>query len=447
MDGRRWLTSLLMLALLLGACAAPAEKAATAEPTGTAAAGASPPIGPVYATPSAALEATASPSPLPVALSPSSSPSPVPTAGASATSPPTGPTLPAPGPDGWIGPLRVSTRDYEGLSLVVDTRGVAHAAAELNDGIFYLTNASGSWTRERLSTPPAGGSDREPSLAYDPDEGYLAVAFTRYSRYRCEELGCFPSDSIGIHVATNYGKGWNAPFQVTTGNDYLPALVTGVGQLHLAYERSTPSTTVVRHATDSGLGPEWFDARVAEGGGPGLAVGSDGRPRVVFSDEEIFYALGGSTDGVPWDVQPVAGLQGWPELLLDSADRPHVIYTSWDDPWSIMHTSLGSGGWSTPDLVVSDEIAGDVAIDDEDGLHLVYDVIDAAEPDLGLYYATNRSGTWATRQVDNSTRAVADGPVAASAIALDAAGRVHILFMVPYDEGRIGLYYAVGPTD
>jgi hypothetical protein len=416
----------VVLSVFITACAAPAA------PSPTPSAGATPsPAHSAPLTPSTTPPPGATPPP-----TPSAEPTVIPTA-----SPNTEPT-----PTGWIGPERISTRAYEQLSLVIDNDGIAHAAAELNDGIFYLTNASGSWTRERVSTPVAGGSDRNPSMTYDADEDYLALSFTRYGLYECYELGCYPANSLGIYVVTNYSGTWSAPFAVTGSDTDYHQLRAGRGQLHLAYEALGGESSFVHHATDSSPGPTWVDVRLAEGHSPSLQVGRDGLPRIAFNDDGVFFATASSTDG-PFSVERVPAIVGWPELLLGEDDVAHIVFTSWEDPWSIMYTTSTGSGWSEPELIALDEIAGAAAVDGSGALHLIYDVYDTAdESDEGLWYATNRAGSFEHRQLDQSTRVVPDGAGATSAIAVDRAGRAHFLFTVPFDDSRAGLYYAIGPS-
>jgi hypothetical protein len=415
-----------VLCVFIAACATP-----VAPPT-TPSAGATPSPGRTAAlTPSASL---------------SPSPTPPPTPSAEPTVSPTANPSVEPTPTGWIGPERISTRAYEELSLVIDNDGIAHAAAELNDGIFYLTNASGSWTRERISTPVTGGSDRNPSMTYDADEDYLAISFTRYGRYECYELGCYPANSLGIYVVTNYSGTSSEPFAVTGPDTDYHELRAGRGQLHLTYEALGGEASFIHHATDSGPGPTWVDVRLTEGHSPSLQVGRDGLPRIAFNDDGVFFATAASTDG-PFSVERVPAIVGWPELLLGEDDVPHIVFTSWEDPWSIMHTIWTGSGWGEPELIALDEIAGAAAVDGRGALHLIYDVYDTAdELDEGLWYATNRAGAFEHRQLDQSTRVVPDGAGATSALAVDRAGRAHFLFTVPFDDRRAGLYYAIGPS-
>jgi hypothetical protein len=425
---RRRSGTLIAILLAISACAAPIDQPTPGPTT-------------VFPAPGTMPAATDIPSPsaAPVTPGPTSDATAEPTAGPTAA-----PTASAPPLDVWVGPDRVGTRRYDELSLVIDSDGIAHAAAELNDAIFYLTNASGSWTRERITTPLAGGSDREPSIAYDVLDDFVSIAFTRYSTYDCFELGCFPADSTGIFVLSKYGSEWSQPVGVAGTNAVRPVLRAGNGSIHIAYELVGRRNTWVHHATPADPGPSWNDTRLGVGSSPSLQVGSDGLPRIVFIDDDVFYAVAQSQTG-PFDIEQVAGIQGWPELLLGRADQPHIVYTGWDEPWSILHTAWNGSSWTAPDLIAHDELADEASIDAADAIHVLFNAIDSGdEDDDGLWYTSNRGGSYQARQIDQSTRAAIDGPVAASALAIDRFNRPHILYVVPFGN-RAGLYYAIGP--
>ena len=429
-SNRRWSGTLAALLLLAVACAAPADQSTP---------------GPTEASPSAPTTAgaTAAPPTTPTAApqtaGPTADPSVEPTSGSTSA-----PTRTAPPLDVWVGPERVGTRSYDALSLIIDGDGLAHAAAELNDGIFYLTNASGSWTRERLTTPPEGGSDREPSIALDPVDGYLAIAFTRYGRYDCFELGCFPADSMGIYVIHNLPGEWSELIEAVSGSAVRPDLRIGGGE-HLAYELIGTDDSWVHHATAGQPGPTWIDTRLGVGSSPSLQLGSDGLPRIAYVDDGVQYATTVSPDG-PFSIEQVPGIDGSPDLLLDSADVPHLVYSSFDDPTAILHSERAGESWTAPDLIVADRFASQSAIDGNGTFHVIYDAYDSAdEDDDGLWYATNRQGSYALHQIDRSIRAFVDGPGAASALAVDRFNRPHFLYVVIYPDDRVGLYYAIGP--
>ena len=75
-------------------------------------------------------------------------------------------SVPVSAASGWTTPQRVWDAAYDQASMVVDGNGAVPIAAIGPNGIWYLTNESGRWTRARLT-----GADalvRAPRIARDP---------------------------------------------------------------------------------------------------------------------------------------------------------------------------------------------------------------------------------------------------------------------------------------
>ena len=75
----------------------------------------------------------------------------------------------------WTGPNLIAQGVFRETDIAIDASGFVHIAAAGagadNRGIWYITDASGNWTKERISTPPAVAGyegleyDGEPSIA------------------------------------------------------------------------------------------------------------------------------------------------------------------------------------------------------------------------------------------------------------------------------------------
>jgi hypothetical protein len=338
----------------------------------------------------------------------------------------------------------ISTRAYSELSLVVDSAGIAHAAAVLGDGIFYLTNESGSWTRERLTTAPAGdrfsrGHDGEPSIALDSD-GALWIAFTRS---QCHE--CAPNPSDGIFLLDNRGGRWSEPTEVAGYQNHGPSLVVRDGRVHLAYQhggvpglRSYP----VLYATDRD--GEWTVERVARNGSsPDLEIGPDGMAHIIFSgDDDWLYAVSDGEDR-SFAVEPIGGASDVQSarMALDSSAQPHVAWTEWGPPSDSDVNASGirlaqrrGGAWTAPE-VIPDLRLSDLALSPDGAVHLLG--VDAEER---LVHATNASGALETNGP------FSDGEAWASALAVDEDGRPHLLFVVGHPALGSELWYGIGPA-
>lgn len=382
---------------------------------------------------------------------PAGTPSPQPTASpvASPVPSPTRPAAPTEGRD----PERISAATFDDIALAVDRDGHAHAlASRANDGLYYLTDASGSWIAEGIARPPAGGADQELEIAVDED-GTVHVVFARWSAWHPCTFECPPDPSVfdGLyHLSGTAAGGWSEarrlPFEVPPeeGIDGLDVAVVG-GQIHLTLRRWSDGPDVVTYATNAN--GEWrFEQAIEDGWGARVAVSSDGSPVIAYTyGHEAGYGIGYaeraaagsfSSQRVP---ATEAGL--WPHLALDRQDRPHIVYGH-DDGRSY-YTYLDAAGWSLP-MPVTRHIVAAAALDSRAGLHLIYDIGDGDARE-GLWYATNRSGDLEAVQVDRRVRWVEDGPLAPSALAVDDAGRGHILYGVLYAEQGNGLWYAIVP--
>lgn len=125
------------------------------------------------------------------------------------------------------------TEYYDFARLAVDSEGHAHVAAVNVRGIFYLTNATGPWTTELVSTPIDGGYDGGPSIIVN-EEGSATIAFARYSALRCT-LRCGPVGSQGIFMVTNETGRWSDAVAIVEGGGQEPSLQAVGGRLQLAY--------------------------------------------------------------------------------------------------------------------------------------------------------------------------------------------------------------------
>jgi hypothetical protein len=342
-------------------------------------------------------------------------------------------------PEGWTGPLFVSERNYWEPTLVIDADGNVHAAALLNDGIFYLTNSSGSWTRERLSRAPAQGHDREPSIALDSD-GSLWVAFTRYRRTECQ-ISCYPADSDGIYYVSGRAGDWSDPVRIGNGGNEVGSLQVDGGTIHLASVRWVdPLGFSVFYTTNSS--GDWTEERLRDkGNGAQLRLGSDGLARIAFSDgPALYYATAQAATGSFTLEQAPDGFFAF--LALDNADEPHIVAHVGEEEVRYMHRS--GDAWTEPEPVALGGMASGIAVDDQRVAHIIsrYNV---GGP--GVRYATNASGGIESTQLYASTADVSDVGSSPSAIGLDGAGRPHVLFMVFHEYQGVGLWYAVGPPD
>jgi hypothetical protein len=374
---------------------------------------------------------------------------------------PTARPSPTPGADGWIGPERISTRFYDELSLVIDDQGIAHAVALLNDSIFYLTNQSGSWTRERISRAPSGGIDRQPSIAVDGD-GSLHVAFERWRIWEpcidvCVRPERFRND--GIHYLTNVSGSWSVPARIAAMAMAVEIQVRD-GQVHLVFQddfvTADDDNSSVHYSTNASHG--WVTERIDAGHTPQLELDNNGLAHATYREGNgIYYARAQAANGSFLIEQvPAAGEPDWPLLALDGRDRPHLVYSAWHQNEQVgrSYLQVRDGGWLAPQVVLADRgEPTQLIVGDRGAIHLLsisFEEVEDEEEDYyeywdDLWYATDRSGAFEDRHLLRSV--VYDfGPWPSMALAVDPAGRPHILFTASIDyNDPTRLWYAIGP--
>ena len=93
--------------------------------------------------------------------------------------------------------------------MAVDAHGFAHVVARGDTGIWYLTNKSGSWTRERLTTDYVQDGYHfraiSPLITIDRSVGKLVAVYQLVSDVDCDP-GCFQFEYI-----TRTGTNWSSP--------------------------------------------------------------------------------------------------------------------------------------------------------------------------------------------------------------------------------------------
>jgi hypothetical protein len=369
-------------------------------------------------------------------------------------------TPPVPGAAGWVGPTRIATEQYELARLVVDADGHAHVAAVNNNGIFYLTNATGTWTTEQVSTPIDDGYDGDPSIIVN-EEGSATIAFARYSALRCT-LRCGPVGSQGIFMVTNDAGSWSDPVAVIEGGGQEPSLQAAADRLHLAYSRGEFGERSVFFASRENA--EWVATEIGEGEAPSLRVGRDGLPRVAYVDRQGRPSLAETESAagrftitrLPGEWTARSAL-----LVIDADDEPHVVFgndANQSDPFcGALHLERTKARWTDVVPVFPRDEFCQIIPESVDGdasgaLHVIslYNASGA-----GVWYANNTAGDFRARQLREPKMFTDDGPRGVSALDVDHQGRPHIIFGVfeagAYDEDTEGsreddgLWYGIGP--
>ena len=300
------------VALLIGACQAPAAPSSSAPPV-----------------------AIASPGP--------SNPNPsVPAPSADPSSGPVATPRPTPTPT-WSKPITVKgLAGCHAVVAAVDEGGRQHLAATCGtepSGIRYAVSIDGrTWTTTPLEAP-AGRHERDPQLAFSGDTIYLA-----YTRLAPADGGCGDDglDDLGVWYRTRSlpGGDWSEPAKIGATADHLQAFRVHGGTVHatVANEKSNETAYVVVDGTSTNR------YKLANATGwTSLRVGDDGKGRIAYeSATGIGYGMVEGSQFVGTTIANEANAQD-PVLTLAPGNAAYLLWTE----------TFSGGGCAEPDPLPS----------------------------------------------------------------------------------------------
>lgn len=238
---------------------------------------------------------------------------------------------------GWTHPHQVFAERFgPAHSMVLDAAGKVHIAVEgpLTGGIWYVTNASGSWTTTQVTTQV----DAEPSISLDG--GFVYIAFVRRdpNTFKSKALWTTTNET-GSWVATRWhrGKYHNPSLQVSGGMYSMAFWAKGAGG-GLFYLTGSPFSWSMHT----------IDGTCCASGGPSLRLTAGGLARVAYPDGSTGSPTGlklakRSAGGV-WSIETVDSQPSeWPELVINGDAKLVIAY---------LHKGVGTfvtahsaGGW------------------------------------------------------------------------------------------------------
>ncbi len=318
----------------------------------------------------------------------------------------------------WSPGTRVTDGNDSSPSMTVDGAGhhriaFARSGGASDQGIWYATDATGSWVVSRVTTDPAEG----PSMAEDP-AGHLHIVYV--------SNGFSP----GTYHVTDATGSWVSE-RIAAGHlhDRPEIAISATGELHVAVASLAPETRGIYEYRKSGTSA-WVASRVTTNYdiAPSIALDANGKSHVSFEryangSRGLDYA---TNAGGSWATQQVIALTGDDQWVSDSTIR---IKPGGDFAigvgFQIGGTSINgiyvftySGGWSGQ-LIAGAEFP---AVSDlrygSDGPHLA---VTEWAPTPGVYVATTSVVTpfqqVATSTYDDAVR-----------LRRDANGHQHVAF-------------------
>ena len=261
-------------------------------------------------------------------------------------------SVPTTAASGWSSPERVWDAPYDMPSMAVDTDGAVHIAARGMDGIWYLTNETGRWTRVRLTRDhaDAGGFETAniPLIALDPADGSLTVA---YEVIPCADCAWRSYLAYRTNRHADGPGAWSAQRDIPGRGQAPTSIVVRHGVIAIAATVGDLQTRVRFFTNASG---RWTHEDIEATGdrsaaSPSLALDRQGRPVIAYGvygaypkANAIRLARGTSRTGGFTTERVVAspGAQG-PSLVLDAKGRPRFSFSADDGTSVARHTASG----------------------------------------------------------------------------------------------------------
>lgn len=328
--------------------------------------------------------------------------------------------------------------------MVVGADGHVHIAASLGPDVYYVTNATGRWTRERIGTAPRRGSHTDAQIVLDGD-GSLWIAFVD----RCR--GCAPDFSEGVYLVSNSSGAWGEPVRI--GEDYRgegPLLQMRADGIHIAdtdtdAPEPTGLTEIFRPIYVTNAGGRWVVTQVAERGRSiATFLPPEGPPSIIYATPaaELFIAVG-NADGTDFESTRIGDAGVCYQAAAFGADgEAHVVSSVGTGPADYPCETTGQnlyartrgGEWEDP--IEIPHRADQLAVAGDGSVH----GLGWASTDQGmeLWYFGNQAGQFESHRVTSygTVDSWPDGT-----LAVDAQGRPHIFF-----SSSFGTFYAVGPA-
>jgi hypothetical protein len=327
-------------------------------------------------------------------------------------------------PAAFGSPERILAGGAYAVSLAVDSGGHTHVAVERTDGIWYVTDRTGAWTRSRVFSNPVNDAYEQPSLALDENDRVTIAATLR----TC--LDCAPGGTAGVHLVSDKGRArgsFSQPVRVTRRHTAWPSLKSVRNRIYLAYAhcgcRPGPFATPIWFAIK--FNGSWSRTKAFSGDGaaPSLRVNDAGFPRIAFWTASGLRYATARTRGGDFTTTRIPGTSfrdGAPSLVFDSNRRGHIAFGRGGELGglhaSVRYVRQAASGWSTPRLVTSDNARSvAISIDTADRPHVLRGARGVSEHVL-------RSGGW-NRKVATSSMVVDSVAIRAS-----SSGRTVVAF-------------------
>jgi hypothetical protein len=280
----------------------------------------------------------------------------------------------------WSGAIRLAKGSFGAVAIVFDSADHAHIAASGRsagkNGIWYLTDRTGTWTRTRILAAAPGTSWQDPSITVDSNDRIIIAAWL------FDGTGGDPGVSRGIFMVSDRerarGTFPTVPSRVAAAPAAMPVLKTAGTRIAMAYLSDLPEICCLPSLLfRTGSPGRWATTTVApDAAGPSLRLDSQGRARIAYATRrDVRYASAGTTTG-SFSVTRLPGTSSadYPlALALDSGDQPSVAWVHGAAPDTVRYATY-DGSWASPTTVapapVFTEVIG-LSLDGSDVPHIL----------------------------------------------------------------------------
>ncbi len=319
--------------------------------------------------------------------------------------------------------------DHQGIGsdcdLAIDAAGALHVSFEYKHGFLGSSAVNyglkpsdeSPWQISTVGSDPNGysGYDNEialdiaglPRLSYVWDIDWDYVPFLKHA--------WFDGASWHSQQLTSYAESVESPTTIDVDGDNYSHLLYGdwygSGDLH--------------HRWEDGDG--WQHEIVDTGNcrSPHLVIDEDDTLHLIYFRSSSGQVKYGRNDGSGWvltEVETDSGVyaNSGLDMVLDPAGNPHAVYRGSNREQR--HAWFDGASWQVE--VIHDDALGypSIAIDEAGGIHICYSTYTAESNRPLTYSGKPPGGAWATEFVASDVRCWN------TAMAIDPAGRVHIIF-------------------
>ncbi len=281
-----------------------------------------------------------------------------------------------------------ATGTFQNLVATKDIYGAYHIAYQKRNvwQMFYLTNASGIWINTQITN--SSGEHHPGGIAVD-NSGKVHISYVLYG-----------SDDL-IYTTNTSGTWQETVVESSTHvGDINRMVLDSNDKVHIVYNNINSGNSSLKYATNQS--GSWLTELIDNNGGGltgyyiEMTMDGSNQLHIAYSGvnmNDIRYTTGSYQS---WSSPQIMSF-GW--LCDIELDNNNKVHTSYSNTGSIGIADNISGSWSTVGYIVTDnKNHGNIGFDSNGNLHMVYQYVNY--PDFDLYYATNASGSWVSRKID-----------------------------------------------